>query len=1823
MTQREDSYKFEFGRIKALQEERLHIQKKTFTKWTNSFLQKARMEVDDVFTDLSDGKKLLKLLEIISGEKVGKPNNGKMRVHKIENVNKSLAFLHTKVRLESIGAEDIVDGNKRLILGLLWTIILRFQIQDIEIQVDEESSEKKHAKEALLLWCQRKTSGYPYVDIRDFTQSWRSGMAFNALIHAHRPDLINYNALNPNNPIDTLNNAFEVAQKDLGVSKLLDAEDVDTAKPDEKSVLTYVSSYYHTFAKMNSEMKGGRRIANIIAQLIDVDRDQLNYEMFTTLNELTYERSEIEVLLFKIQTQMKSLGQPLYSPPEGKLVQDIEKSWTALEKAEYRREVVLREELLRLEKLENLAFSFERKSVLREGYLKEMIQVLSDPRYGSHLTQVEATVKKHEAISADIMARNERFKSLSVMAQELIDGNYHSSDAIKQREQNITYQWQQLLELLQRHQNNLNTASSFMSSLREVETIRNEIKEMETSLTSDANVVVNHLLAVEDLLQRHTLIEAHVSSQGETIRKLNNISTNLTKSDKKQSISDAIEIIGKEAPLLVKGLESLNNEYSKLKELLKLKRLKLEELRAYYQFVQDVEEEEATLSERQRICQAILPSKDLLAVISLQQKHSVLETEIKAYKNRLKKVIDSGEQLIAAKHPESADIKVRINNLTQQLDRLHELADQKTKQLSDAMEAFQYHTDANEAESWMKEKSQLVTSEDYGKDEPSALALLQRHSRLESEISAYENDIKRLNTQSDKMLKSGIASLFMICGDAFSAATAAGAGDMDDMNGTEEWVEELVEKEVVQEVVEELRIPQVMALYPFSGQDNFVVAKGENLVLLQKTNNDWWSVRKDRERKDGFVPANYVKEVEPKIVKKHVKKPIKIWEKQKVKKFVNKKAKKQNKRNSKRRLSIICDAESVEQRKKNINSSFEELIDSCKTRRQYLEDAIQLFRFNRECDAFESWIKDTESAILDTTRLYQQQKSQQQDLTDPIEKLRKKFENFITELSANRSRLDEIDRLADEFTCGRAQHYSSVIKQRQTQIQKKWEKLNRLMTELGKNVEGLTTVEMFNNTCDETAEWMSEKLDKIDVRGDFGKDLKTVQALHRRHDNIERELAAVEEKFNKVNLLADSVKNSYPTERNNVSIRQKELANIWERVKEKANERRAKLDESLGLQVLKNSANDLLNWIRRDVKQSLNSDDVNVAKDVATVEHLIEKHEDLGKEIAAHNDEFNDLRLLAKQLIKQMGSEEVLPILNELNEEQETIHIGWQEKNNWLRQCKDLMIFNQEADQLDTLTNSHLTFLEFNDLGETLDSVYGLQKRHENFIASLLANDERLHLFGDMADKLIDAKHYDSDNIQMRRKQVIDRRVSVKERALERTRVLNDALNYQELRADVEDFQSWCYHKKKIASDESYKELQNMERKVQKHLAFEAELAANQSRLTAINARARDLISSSHFAAEAIEAMVKSINDQWMSLFALTSSRGQHLRQASSQLDYNQSVERAKQRLAELNKSVTSVQMGTDLRSCKELIQKHNSCEVEVKTWEKKMQELIQRGQEMAETHFDGQNIVQTCYAVNESLSQMKSPLEERRVRLLESFKFYEFEFEINAELQWIREHYPSAKSRTVGHNLTDAQNVMKKWKQNLEMQTCYAVNESLSQMKSPLEERRVRLLESFKFYEFEFEINAELQWIREHYPSAKSRTVGHNLTDAQNVMKKWKQNLEREVLGHECKIQKTLTKGAELVQQKHFRSDSIDKECHQLSESWTQLKQLVSERKKLLEISLQMQHLLSEANEVESWMNERFNVMNSNDLGTLFSETCVLSAIPNTSVNTFFVRLC
>ncbi|XP_016375039.1 plectin [Sinocyclocheilus rhinocerous] len=167
---------------KFIEDERDRVQKKTFTKWVNKHLIKTQRHVNDLYEDLRDGHNLISLLEVLSGETLPR-ERGRMRFHKLQNVQIALDFLrHRQVKLVNIRNDDIADGNPKLTLGLIWTIILHFQISDIQVN---GQSDDMSAKEKLLLWSQRMVEGYSGIRCDNFTTSWRDGKLFNAVIHKH------------------------------------------------------------------------------------------------------------------------------------------------------------------------------------------------------------------------------------------------------------------------------------------------------------------------------------------------------------------------------------------------------------------------------------------------------------------------------------------------------------------------------------------------------------------------------------------------------------------------------------------------------------------------------------------------------------------------------------------------------------------------------------------------------------------------------------------------------------------------------------------------------------------------------------------------------------------------------------------------------------------------------------------------------------------------------------------------------------------------------------------------------------------------------------------------------------------------------------------------------------------------------------------------------------------------------------------------------------------------------------------------------------------------------------------------------------------------------------------------------------------------------------------------------------------------------------------------------------------------------------------------------------------------------------------------------
>uniref|UniRef100_A0A3B3HZL8 Calponin-homology (CH) domain-containing protein n=1 Tax=Oryzias latipes TaxID=8090 RepID=A0A3B3HZL8_ORYLA len=453
---------FECSRIKALADERDAVQKKTFTKWVNSHLARVNCRISDLYNDLKDGYMLTRLLEVLSGELLPRPTRGRMRIHCLENVDKALQFLkEQRVHLENVGSHDIVDGNHRLTLGLIWTIILRFQIQVIKIAT-EDNRETRSAKDALLLWCQMKTAGkhFPFFQFHKLTRS---------------------------NATHNLQQAFNVAEQHLGLTKLLDPEDVNTENPDEKSIITYVVSYYHYFSKMKALIVEGKRVGKVLDKCIEAEKVISRYEALASdlldwiektiaiisnqkfANSLTgvqqqlqafttyctiekpikfQEKGNLEVLLFTIQSKLRANNQKPYVPHEGKLISDINKAWERLEKAEHERGVALRKELIRQEKLELLAQRFDHKTTMRQAWLNENQRLVSQDNFGYDLPAVEAAMKKHEAIEADIASYEERIGVVVELAAEMEVEGYYDIRRILARKENILGQWSLLKELV-------------------------------------------------------------------------------------------------------------------------------------------------------------------------------------------------------------------------------------------------------------------------------------------------------------------------------------------------------------------------------------------------------------------------------------------------------------------------------------------------------------------------------------------------------------------------------------------------------------------------------------------------------------------------------------------------------------------------------------------------------------------------------------------------------------------------------------------------------------------------------------------------------------------------------------------------------------------------------------------------------------------------------------------------------------------------------------------------------------------------------------------------------------------------------------------------------------------------------------------------------------------------------------------------------------------------------------------------------------------------------------------------------------------------------
>ncbi|XP_052834596.1 spectrin alpha chain isoform X3 [Octopus bimaculoides] len=715
-------------------------------------------------------------------------------------------------------------------------------------------------------------------------------------------------------------------------------------------------------------------------------------------------------------------------------------------------------------------------------------------------------------------------------------------------------------------------------------------------------------------------------------------------------------------------------------------------------------------------------------------------------------------------------------------------------------------------------------------------------------------------------------------------------------------------------------------------------------------------------------------------------------------------------------------SQTIQERLDKLHELWPLLISKLSEKGLKLQQALRLVQFMRECDEVMFWIND--KYPIEKLEAFVTSEEFGQDL-EHVEVLQKKFDEFQKDLANNEDKVVEVNTLADQLL-SESHPDAELITTRRQEVNEAWQRLKSRSLFRQERLFGAHEIQRFNRDADETIAWITEK-DTVLSSDDHGRDLASVQALQRKHEGVERDLAALEEKVTSLGTEAKRLQEIHTDQAPQIEVKQREIEENWQSLREKAAKRKSRLDDSNNLHRFLADFRDLISWIH-DMRAIISADDL--AKDVPGAEALLESHHEHKGEIDARADSFKATTEAGQYLVtsEHYAANDVKEKLNELTVERSNLLDLWEERRIMYEQCMDLQLFYRDTEQADTWMTKQEAFLANEDLGDSLDSVEALIKKHDDFEKSLAAQEEKIKALDEFATKLIESEHYAHDDVATRRNQLLHRRNTLYQKSAERKKMLEASSRYQMFERDCDETKGWINEKLKTANDESFKDPTNLQTKVQKHQNFEAELEANKSRIDSIKETGEELIKEEHFASESIRERIDEITTLWVQLQGQTEKKGNNLKEASLQQQFYRNVTDVEGWLVDIEGQLMSEDFGKDLTSVQNLQKKHGLLEADITAHQDRVDGIHVQAQAFVESgHFDVENIQKRKNEVLGRYKSLQEPTGGRKQKLDDALRLQQFLRDVEDEEDWIREKEPIAASTNRGRDLIGVQSLIKK----------------------------------------------------------------------------------------------------------------------------------------------------------------------------------------------------
>jgi len=1420
---------------------------------------------------------------------------------------------------------------------------------------------------------------------------------------------------------------------------------------------------------------------------------------------------------------------------------------------------------------------FYRDTEQADTWMAKQEAFLVNQDLGDSLDSVEALIKKHEDFEKSLAAQEEKIKALDEFATKLIEGQHYAAEDVAQRRALLLERRSQLLEKSAVRRTMLEDSYKFQQLERDCDETKGWINEKLKVACDDSYLDPTNL---NGKCQKHQNFEQEMNA-------------NKTRIDEVvQTGNDLIESGHVQSDKIKEKLDEITDLWADLVKQTEKKGVKLGEASQQQQYNRGIEDLELWLSEIEGQLMSEDYGKDLTSVQNLQKKHALMEADVGSHQDRIDGVSIAAEQFCQGGHFDAENIKSKHDGLQSRYTNLMKPMSMRKTRLMDSLAVQQLFRDVEDEEAWIREKEPIVNSTNRGRDLIGVQNLIKKHAASQSEINNHEPRIDTVNRTAQHMVDEGhfasdeIKNRLAALHDHWSQLKEKANQRKQDLEDSlqahqyfadaseaESWMKEkeplagnadygkdedaseaLLKKHealmsdleafgtTIQDckeaaascrqqetpVIDMIGKECVMALYDYVEKSPREVSmkKGDVLTLLNSNNKDWWKVEvNDRQ---GFVPAAYVKKIDPGLTASQQQ---------------------------------LVDNSSVGSRMAQIDKIYDNLMELGNQRRKRLDETCKAYQLVREAAELSNWIKTKE------------QHATIQDVSDDLEQvevMQKKFDDFQADLKANEVRLAEMNEIAMQLVSLGQTDAAIKIQAQLEDLNEKWKVLEENSVAQANAFEKAHEVQRFHRDVDETKDWISEKDEALN-NDDLGKDLRTVQALQRKHEGLERDLAALKDKITQLDESANRLMHTHNDNAEIIYEKQKEINEEWTHLCAKANLRKVKLLDSYDLQRFLSDYRDLMSWIS-SMKSLICTDEL--ATDVTGAEALLERHQEHRTEIDARTGTFQAFELFGQQLLQadHYSSSDVQEKLENMNEAREDLEKAWIARRMQLDQCLELQLFYRDCEQAENWMLSREAFLETDEPDNTEGNVEAMIKKHEDFDKAINNQEEKIEALETYSQQLIQSDHYAVPDIENKKKEVLDRWKKLKEALIEKRAQLGESQTLQQFSRDADEIETWMLEKLQVAQEEVGKDPANIQSKHQKHQAFEAELAANSDRVQSVLAMGQNLIDRRKCSGseEAVQNRLESIHEQWEILTQKTSERSMKLKEANRQRTFIAAVKDLDFWLGEIESLLNTDENGKDLASVQNLMKKHQLVEADIIAHEDRIKDMNEQADSLvASGQFDSDDIREKRDLITSRFKVIQDMAAHRQSLLNEANTLHQFFRDIADEESWIKEKKLLVTSDDYGRDLTGVQNLRKKHKRfeselNSHEPAIQAVQEAgkqlidVSQLGGPEIEQRLKQLndvweelkgmastrgtkleESITFQQFLAKIEEEEAWISEKQQLLTVPDLGDNMAAVQGLLKKH-DAFETDLSVHGERCTDICEQGQMLIEERNHHADNI-----------------------------------------------------------------------------------